>query len=112
MKALVFNNLVVDVQEKEFEVHSSMVWSDAPEGCEIGWKVVDGVITAPAAKTNEQHLQNIRALRDGLLRNSDWMSLQDSPTMSDDWKTYRQALRDLPATTSDPANPTWPTKPS
>ena len=33
-------------------------------------------------------------------------------TMSDAWKTYRQALRDLPSNTSDPANPTWPTKPS
>ena len=33
-------------------------------------------------------------------------------TMSDAWKTYRQALRDLPANTSDPSNPTWPTKPS
>ena len=32
-------------------------------------------------------------------------------TMSDAWKTYRQALRDLPANTKDPANPTWPTKP-
>ena len=29
-------------------------------------------------------------------------------------KTYRQALRDLPdpSVTSDPANPTWPVKPS
>ena len=33
-------------------------------------------------------------------------------TISDEWKTYRQSLRDLPANTSDPANPTWPTKPS
>ena len=33
-------------------------------------------------------------------------------TMSDAWKTYRQQLRDLPANTSDPTNPTWPTKPS
>ena len=31
---------------------------------------------------------------------------------SDDWKTYRQALRDLPSNTTDPFNPTWPTKPS
>ena len=27
------------------------------------------------------------------------------------WSIYRQALRDLPATTVDPANITWPTKP-
>ena len=112
MRALVFQNKVVDVQEKDFEVHPSMTWCNAPEGCKIGWKVVDGEITAPPAKTNEQHLQNIRALRDGLLRQSDWMALEDSPAMSDEWKTYRQALRDLPATTKDPANPTWPTKPS
>ena len=29
-----------------------------------------------------------------------------------EWVTYRKSLRDLPANTSDPANPTWPTKPS
>ena len=31
--------------------------------------------------------------------------------VSDDWKNYRQALRDVP-TQSDPDNITWPTKPS
>ena len=112
MKALVFNNVVIDVQEKEFEVHPSMVWSDAPDGCQIGWKVKDGVITAPASKTTEELFNTLRVNRDGLLRKSDWRALQDSPTMSDAWKTYRQQLRDLPANTSDPANPTWPTKPS
>ena len=30
----------------------------------------------------------------------------------EEWKTYRQKLRDLPATESNPQNPTWPTKPS
>jgi hypothetical protein len=28
------------------------------------------------------------------------------------WSIYRQALRDLPATTADPSNPTWPEEPS
>ena len=27
------------------------------------------------------------------------------------WMDYRQALRDLPANTVDPANPIWPVKP-
>ena len=45
------------------------------------------------------------------LAETDWMANSDV-TMSDEWKTYRQALRDLPANTSDPLNPTWPTKPS
>ena len=39
------------------------------------------------------------------------MVLSDTKEISDAWKTYRQALRDLPANTSDPINPTWPTKP-
>ena len=54
-------------------------------------------------------------MRNMLLRDSDWTQFNDSP-LSDskktEWKTYRQSLRDLPATEEDPENPTWPTKPS
>lgn len=53
---------------------------------------------------------DVRTTRNTLLAETDWMASQDV-TMSDSWKTYRQALRDLPANTSDPANPTYPTKP-
>ena len=53
----------------------------------------------------------LRFKRNRLLTETDWMANSDV-TMSDEWKTYRQALRDLPANTSDPANPTWPTKPN
>ena len=56
-------------------------------------------------------LANLRRTRNKLLTETDWMSNSDV-TMSDAWRTYRQQLRDLPANTSDPANPTWPTKPS
>ena len=56
-------------------------------------------------------MENLRYLRNNLLQETDWMANSDV-TMSDAWKTYRQQLRDLPANTSDPANPTWPTKPS
>ena len=54
--------------------------------------------------------RELRFQRNALLQQTDWMGCSDV-TMSDAWKTYRQALRDLPATTSDPANPTYPTKP-
>ena len=50
-------------------------------------------------------------MRNDKLAETDWMANSDV-TMSDEWKTYRQALRDLPANTSDPSNPTWPTEPS
>jgi hypothetical protein len=56
--------------------------------------------------------RNLRAERDGLLAASDWTVLSDSPTSTAAWKTYRQALRDLPANTTDPTNPVWPTPPS
>ena len=37
---------------------------------------------------------SIRQERTGLLAECDWMGMSDV-TMSDDWKTYRQALRDV-----------------
>ena len=62
-------------------------------------------------ETKQSLLKNIREVRNNLLEKTDWMANSDV-TMSDAWKTYRQQLRDLPANTSDPANPTYPTKPS
>ena len=57
----------------------------------------------------------LRHLRNILLRESDWTQFADSPltdSKKTEWKTYRQSLRDLPATESDPENATFPTKPS
>ena len=57
----------------------------------------------------------LRHYRDTLLRESDWTQFTDSPltdSKKTEWRTYRQALRDLPATESDPENATFPTKPS
>tara|TARA_R100000388_G_C7154478_1_gene116136 strand:+ start:155 stop:565 length:411 start_codon:yes stop_codon:yes gene_type:complete len=53
----------------------------------------------------------LRATRDAKLAESDWMGLSDT-VMPEAWKTYRQALRDLPANTTDFANPTYPTEPT
>jgi len=52
----------------------------------------------------------IRAQRNYKLLDTDWRASSDL-TLSDEWKTYRQALRDVP-TQSDPDNITWPTEPS
>jgi hypothetical protein len=52
-----------------------------------------------------------RSERDAKLAATDWMGLSDV-TMSDDWKTYRQALRDVPAQSGFPNSITWPTEPS
>lgn len=55
-------------------------------------------------------MRRVREERDSRLAECDWWASSDL-TMSDEQKAYRQALRDLPANTSDPANPSWPTKP-
>ena len=52
----------------------------------------------------------VRNTRNNLLKATDWRASSDL-TLSDAWKTYRQALRDVP-TQSDPFNITWPTEPS
>ena len=52
----------------------------------------------------------IRNHRNSLLTETDWMGNPDV-TMSDEWKTYRQALRDIPASNTIYENVTWPTKP-
>jgi hypothetical protein len=56
-------------------------------------------------------LELLREERNRRLAETDYLALSDA-TLSEDMRTYRQALRDLPANTSDPANPTWPVKPS
>lgn len=59
--------------------------------------------------------QQLRYQRDKKLAETDWVVTKANETgvaESDEWKTYRQALRDLPSNTTDPFNPTWPTKPS
>lgn len=55
-------------------------------------------------------MESIRMKRNRLLAETDYLALVDV-TLTDEMRAYRQALRDLPANTTDPANPVWPTKP-
>ena len=62
-------------------------------------------------------LADLRRKRDRLLQISDWEIIQElekGNAISDNMKTYRQALRDLPSgkdTVEKCENATWPTKP-
>lgn len=47
MKALVFKDIVVQMESKEFPVAKNLTWMDAPDGCEVGWILVDGVLQEP-----------------------------------------------------------------
>lgn len=60
-----------------------------------------------------RRMADLRQQRNRLLAETDWMGNSDV-TMSADWKTYRQALRDITKTTpadDELSNITWPTKP-
>ena len=57
-----------------------------------------------------EQMKKLRRQRNQLLTETDYLALADS-TLTDEMRSYRQALRDLPANTVDPANPVWPVKP-
>ena len=74
----------------------------------------DNANTAWTNAAPNRRMVDLRSQRDKLLAETDYMALGDV-TLSDAWKTYRQALRDITSQTpSDDAlsNITFPTKPS
>ena len=77
--------------------------------------VVDARRQAHADNAPASRMKELRGQRDVLLKETDWMAMPDSPAISDAWKTYRTALRNITETTpSDDtlSNITFPTKPS
>ena len=90
-------------------------------GGSTGYWVVDAeaeTVTNNQDQADADALANswtaLRAERDALLVSSDWTQASDSPLTDEvkaEWVVYREALRDLPASTDDPADPTWPTPP-
>tara|TARA_Y100000004_G_scaffold83768_1_gene94027 strand:+ start:645 stop:1007 length:363 start_codon:yes stop_codon:yes gene_type:complete len=68
----------------------------------------------------EEPMRLLKEERNQRLSETDWRDLPSYPgTDQDAWRTYRQALRDLPSTASPTlddngqlTNVTWPTKPT
>lgn len=54
----------------------------------------------------------LRNERDRRLSETDFTQVSDWPSDAEPWRSYRQALRDLPQNTTDPFNPEWPDEPS
>jgi len=63
-----------------------------------------------AEQAPSREMAQIRQRRDTLLKETDHFGLGDV-TLTDEMKTYRQALRDIPASNTVYADVTWPTKP-
>ena len=60
--------------------------------------------------TDAQKLEQVRLWRNSELARTDWTQVADAPVDAAAWATYRQALRDLPATINlaDPVLPDPP----
>ena len=104
--------------EAIYNTHSSVVYiEDTDTGViakDVSGNVVDldaaAVETETTVVTTAWNLAALRQQRNRLIAETDYLALSDA-TLTDEMSTYRQALRDLPANTTDPANPVWPTKP-
>jgi|TARA_B110000211_G_scaffold89736_1_gene104867 hypothetical protein len=91
MKALILDNKVVDVVVTEFEVHSSMTWMDCPDDCIHGWTLIDGVLTAPAARPALTYSE-LRRNKYNLL-NQDEMRFDDQVNGTTTWVDAINAIK-------------------
>ena len=83
-----------------------------PNSTRLYWRRDDPEPTEEQLET-ALHLHNweeVRRHRDVLLAATDFYANTDV-TMSAEMKTYRQDLRDIPASTADSEDVVWPTKP-
>ena len=98
------------------EVFSGIEWLDdnqsAPTELEINNKIAELNAAEP--------MRLLRVERDVRIAKTDWRASSDL-TLSNAWKTYRQALRDIPASATpkldsnyelDLTSVSWPTEPS
>lgn len=91
----------------EGDTYEGIVW----ESDDVTKPTKAAVLARMAEMDAELPMVRLRQQRNKLLTATDWWGVSDR-TMTDEERTYRQALRDLPANTADPANPVWPEKPA
>ena len=98
------------------EEYSGLDWLDSGETKPTETEVTNKIASLDALEP----MRLLRFERDRRIALTDWRASSDL-TLSDAWKTYRQALRDLPASASpkldsnyelDLTSVTWPTEPS
>lgn len=91
--------------------YDSIVWDEGDSSLQPTREEVEAKLQE---LINAQPLKELREERNKRLAGCDWVTLKaystDTP-VPDEWKVYMQALRDLPSTTEDPANPVWPVRP-
>jgi len=71
---------------------------------------VEDMLPEEAEERHKEWADKMRGLRDQLLATTDWMALSDN-TMTPEWASYRQALRDITSQGGFPYTIEWPIKP-
>ena len=98
------------------EEYSGLEWLDSSQTKPTETEINNKISELDAAEA----MRLLRLERNSRIAETDWRALSDL-TLPDAWKTYRQALRDLPASASptldsnydlDLTSVTWPTIPS
>jgi hypothetical protein len=79
-----------------------------PDATWVYWSDMD---TAERGVPDEWVWERLRNRRNALVAETDWRVVPDASWDTTPWEQYRQALRDLPDTTTDPRKAIWPTAP-
>jgi hypothetical protein len=99
--------LVQTVVRDDQPHRETAVDEDTAETYETGrWVIGFTVVNKP----QDQAETAVRNQRNRLLSDTDWMALSDN-TMTPEWASYRQALRDITEQAGFPYSVVWPTKP-
>lgn len=111
MWALIQSGTVSEITDTDPQgrFHPSLVWVACGPDVTPGDIYENGEFSKPVPPTPTA--EEIRALRNTLLQQSDFSQLSDSPVDSVAWATYRQALRDITEQTGFPEVVEWPIKP-
>jgi hypothetical protein len=108
-------SLTVNELTKEWQNNGDVrVGVEADNTWGFNWVKVDISSTLSADELNSLKSvawSNLRTVRKDYLTRTDWWELPSQTPISAERTAYRQALRDLPANTTDPFNVTWPTPP-
>jgi len=88
----------------------------APEAPFLGdpdatWDYWTGLYNPTDGPTEAIVWARLRHRRNQLIADCDWRVVADASWDTTPWLTYRQALRDLPDTTTDPRLAQWPVAP-
>jgi hypothetical protein len=73
---------------------------------------VESLTAEEIQAAKDSAMANIRSQRNQLLKDCDWTQIADCTADKTAWATYRQALRDLPSTITEPRTfSAWPHNP-